>query len=330
MQLYTHISFSRPLFTFSYTDKILLLGSCFAENIGARLQENKFAVDINPFGTLYNPASISQALRILMQPERFTGKDLFSHEGLYHSFAHHSRFSAPSETDCLTRINERLEESSACLCEATRLVITLGTSYVYRLKSDGRVVANCHKLPEKMFTREMLSVEEIVSDWKPLLFSLWEQNPKLKLLLTVSPIRHWKDGAHGNQLSKATLLFAGERLRQEFPGQVDYFPAYEIMMDELRDYRFYAEDMIHPSSQAIDYIWNRFVENAISRDSQAIRKEWQEIQKAIDHKPFQPDSATYKQFIVQTLLKLERLKQKMPSFDVSKEIDLLTLKLNER
>jgi len=330
MELYTRISLPSPSFSFSHRNKVILLGSCFVENIGYQLEKNKFEVDINPFGTLYNPASISLSLRMLMQPERFTGKDLFTHEESYHSFTHHSRFSSFSEEECLTNINNRLEASSEYLRKATRLVITFGTSYVYRLKSDGKVVANCHKLPEKMFTREMLSVDQIVSEWRLLLLSLWEHNPKLKALFTVSPIRHWKDGARGNQISKAILLVAIDRLQKEFPDQTDYFPAYEIMMDELRDYRFYAEDMIHPSSQAIDYIWERFAENNISEDSRSILKEWNEIQKAINHKPFQPESEGYKQFIMQTLLKVELLSQKMPSFDVSKEIDLLKSKLNER
>ena len=207
-----------------------MMGSCFAENIGRKLEENKFSVDINPFGTLYNPASVAEGLRMLLRPEYFTPGDLFQHEGIYHSFTHHSRFSAPSEEECLGHINSRLSESSDFLRKATRLVITLGTAFVYRLKSDGRIVSNCHKLPEKMFDRQLLTVGEIVAEWKGLLLSLWEQNPELKILFTVSPIRHWKDGAHGNQLSKATLLLAIDALQKEFPEHTAYFPAYEIMM----------------------------------------------------------------------------------------------------
>jgi len=330
MQLYTYISFPKPYFLFSHVDRILTLGSCFAENIGNRLEDNKFTVDINPFGTLYNPSSAGMAIRTLIQPEQFTKDHLFQHEGIYHSFTHHSRFSASSEEECLSNINDRLDKSAEYLRKVNRLVITFGTAYVYKLKSNGQIVSNCHKLPEKMFIREILSVDEIVDEWKQLLLSLWEHNPKVKILFTVSPIRHWKDGAHENQLSKSTLLLATDILQKEYPEQIDYFPAYEIMMDELRDYRFYAEDMIHPSSQAIDYIWERFAENTISEDSRSILKEWNEIQKAINHKPFQPESEGYKQFIMQTLLKVERLNRKMPSFDVSKEIDLLKSKLNER
>ena len=327
MELYTYIHIPKAPFRFSCTEQMLLLGSCFAENIGTRLAGNKFNVDINPFGTLYNPASIAAALRMLLHPQRFTAGDLFGHEGVYHSFAHHSRFSSTSETECLRNINDRLEGSANGFRKTAYLVVTLGTAYVYRLKSSGEVVANCHKLPEKIFDRSMLTVAEIVSEWKELLLSLWEQNPELKILFTVSPIRHWKDGAHGNQLSKATLLLAVDELQSAYPERIAYFPAYEIMMDELRDYRFYATDMLHPSELAIDYIWQRFTENFLSDETKGILKEWAEIQKAINHRPFQPESDAYKRFISQTLLKMERINEKFPSFDSTKEMEIIKSKL---
>lgn len=326
MELYTSITIPKAPFTFSHGEQTLLLGSCFAENIGKKLEETKFRIDINPFGTLYNPASIAQAIRILLHPEPLTGTDLFKHNDVYNSFLHHSRFSSPSEDECLCRINERLSRSALNIREARRMIVTLGTAYVYKLKTTGQVVANCHKLPEKRFDREMLTVPDIVANWKQLLLSLWEQNPDLKILFTVSPIRHWKDGAHGNQLSKATLLLAIEQLLQEFTGHTAYFPAYEIMMDELRDYRFYADDMLHPSAQAIEYIWQRFSESMFSAEAQSILKEWNELQKAINHKPFQPESEGYKRFISQTLLKMQRLNEKFPSFDITNETEMLKKK----
>lgn len=327
MELYTYVHISKAPFRFSCTERMLLLGSCFAENIGIRLAGNKFNVDINPFGTLYNPASIAAALRRLLHPARFTAGDLLQQEGVYHSFAHHSRFSSTSETECLENINGRLLASAEGFRTTACLVVTLGTAYVYRLKSTGEVVANCHKLPEKIFDRSLLSVTEIVAEWKELLLSLWEQNPELKILFTVSPIRHWKDGAHGNQLSKATLLLAVNELQAAYPERIAYFPAYEIMMDELRDYRFYATDMLHPSELAIDYIWQRFTENFLSDESKEILKEWAEIQKAINHRPFQPESDAYKRFISQTLLKMERINEKFPSFDLTKEREIIKSKL---
>lgn len=327
MELYTAIKIPKPPFRFSWQERILLLGSCFAENIGVKLADNKFNVDINPFGTLYNPASIAAALRMLLHPERFTVNNLFQHEGVYHSFTHHSRFSSTSETECLENINDRLFSSAQEIRKTGYMVITLGTAYVYRLKSSGQVVANCHKLPEKMFDRSMLSVAEIVSEWKELLLSLWEQCPDLKILFTVSPIRHWKDGAHGNQLSKATLLLAADTLQTAYPERIAYFPAYEIMMDELRDYRFYATDMLHPSELAVDYIWQRFTENFLSDETKGFLKEWAEIQKAINHRPFQPKSEAYKRFISQTLLKMKRINEKFPSFDSTKEMEIIKSKL---
>jgi len=286
--------------------------------------------DLNPFGTLYNPASIAQAVRILLRPERFTAKDLFFSNDIYQSFSHHSRFSSPSQDECLKNINDRLFSSASSIRNCKRMIITFGTAWVYKLKSNNQIVANCHKLPEKMFDRTMLSVESIVEEWKKLLLSLWEQNPELKILFTVSPIRHWKDGAHNNQLSKATLLLAIEQLQTEFKEQTFYFPAYEIMLDELRDYRFYADDMFHPSALAIEYIWQRFIEKMMTNDSQQIIREWSEIQKAINHKPFQPQSEAYKQFILQTMLKMKRLNDKFPYFDIQFEMDVLNKKIENK
>ena len=223
MEFYTHITIPKTPFTFSYTVQTVLLGSCFAENIGKKLEGNKFKTDLNPFGTLYNPSSIAEAIRMLLQPEQFTGDDLFQHEGIYHSFSHHSRFSSPSETECLANINRRLFSSADTILKAQRMILTFGTAWVYKLKSSGKVVSNCHRLPEKMFDRQLLTVGEIVAEWKSLLLSLWKQNPELKILFTVSPIRHWKDGAHGNQLSKATPA-SHRRSAKGIPGTHRLFP----------------------------------------------------------------------------------------------------------
>ncbi|MFA6768790.1 MAG: GSCFA domain-containing protein [Parabacteroides sp.] len=329
-ELYTQITFSKAPFLFSHKEPCILLGSCFVESIGKKLEESKIPTDLNPFGTLYNPASIAQAVRILLRPERFTAKDLFFSNDTYQSFSHHSRFSSPSQDECLKNINERLFSSASSIRNCKRMIITFGTAWVYKLKSNNRIVANCHKLPEKMFDRTRLSVDSIVEEWKELLLSLWEQNPELKILFTVSPIRHWKDGAHNNQLSKATLLLAIEQLQTEFKEQTFYFPAYEIMLDELRDYRFYADDMFHPSALAIEYIWQRFIEKMMTNDSQQIIREWSEIQKAINHKPFQPQSEAYKQFILQTMLKMKRLNDKFPYFDIQFEMDVLNKKIENK
>ena len=224
-------------------------------------------------------------------------------------------------------MNESLFRSAEQLRNASRLILTWGTAYVYRWRNDGRIVANCHKLPDSSFVRERLSVEAIVEEWKTLLPQLWARCPDLKLICTVSPIRHWKDGAHGNQLSKATLLLALDALQAEYPERISYFPAYEILLDELRDYRFYADDMLHPSTLAIDIIAERFAQSYFNPETQQAREAWDKLRKAIAHRPLQPESETYRRFLTQTLLKLEQLKAKMPFFDISKEIETLTAKL---
>lgn len=328
MELITRINIPKPPFRISYTDKLLLLGSCFAENIGSKLQTYKFNIDINPFGTLYNPCSISSAIQILKSKKLYTADDLFSYEGSFHSFDHHSRFSFSSEETCLTNINLRLTRSYQELDQTTLVIITLGTSFIYQLKETGKIVANCHKLPEKQFTRLRYNVNEITTVLHTIFTELNKINPHMHLIFTVSPIRHWRDGAHQNQLSKSTLLLAIDNLQQQYPQQIAYFPAYEIMMDELRDYRYYADDMLHPSPLAIHYIWERFLGNYIDSTSQQIIKEWEEIKKAIEHRPFAPQSEAYHKFIVQTLLKIERITQKFPFFDTENEIKALKSKLS--
>ncbi|MDR1402741.1 MAG: GSCFA domain-containing protein [Tannerellaceae bacterium] len=329
MKFSTQVTIPEPAFDISYHDKIMLIGSCFAENMGHKLQEAKFTADVNPFGTLYNPLSVALAVKTLLHPAPFSSGDLFEHEGLFHSFAHHSRFSSPAPDESCNRINRQLTASAICLSKATRLLLTFGTAFVYRLKSNGQVVSNCHKLPEKMFCREMASADLIVREWNTALLSLWEQNPDIKILFTVSPIRHWRDGAHTSQLSKATLLLSVDALQKKYPERTGYFPAYEIMMDELRDYRFYADDMLHPSPVAIAYLWECFARRYLTGESQAVIKEWQEIQQALHHKPFYPHSEGYRRFISQTLAKAEQMSRKFPYFDMANEIELLKSNVNK-
>jgi hypothetical protein len=255
----------------------------------------------------------------MLNPEPFTEADLFLHEGLYHSLAHHGRFSDRSAESCLSGINESLSCAAEWLRTSSYFVITFGTTYVYRHKKTGMTAANCHKLPASDFVRECLTVDAIAGEWSALLEDLWHVNPSLKIICTVSPIRHWKDGAHPNQISKATLLLAEQALSERYSGQVWYFPAYEIMMDELRDYRFYAEDMLHPSSQAVDYIWERFSEACMDRETRSFMKEMELIRKNRNHRPFNPDSESYKRFLMQTLLKIRQLRGKNPYICLSKE-----------
>ena len=309
-----------------HSDRIMFFGSCFAENIGNLLMENKFRCDVNPYGVLYNPISIAKALRQIMDGKVFDESDLFFSKGEWHSWMHHSHFSASSMGNCLQLINERLLNAADSLPAIDWLVVTWGTSYVYQLQDTGEIVGNCHKQPDRMFLRSKLGVEAIVNEWHDLLAGIKEINPQVKFLFTVSPIRHAKDGMHGNQLSKSTLLLAADELCRTV-ADCYYFPSYEIMQDELRDYRFYADDMIHPSRMAIDYIWTCFSKCYFSRETEAVMQEWEEIKKGLNHKPYSPESEGYRAFLSQIVLKIARMKEKLPYLEVQKEMELCESRL---
>lgn len=259
MKLQTIVDIKPSEWKIGYEDKILLLGSCFSDEIGAQMQQRYMQVTCNPFGTLYNPLSIAKAINLQIFNSSNCKLPLVEHDGLWHSMAHHGSFSRPTKEEAEEAVNESIVAMQKALNEATVVIVTFGTAWVYEMNGD--VVGNCHKLPEKLFTRRRLSVEEIVAAWRPIL----EQYKDKHWIFTVSPIRHIKDGLHENQLSKATLLMAAEELgntenRVQNTERITYFPSYEIVQDELRDYRFYADDLVHPSSMAVSYIWERFVD----------------------------------------------------------------------
>lgn len=250
MKLQTIVDITPSQWKIGYEDKILMLGSCFSDEIGGQMQQRYLQVTCNPFGTLYNPLSIAQA--ISLQPSAFSPQ-LVYHEGLWHSMAHHGSFSRADKNEAEQAVRSSIDTMQQALNEASVVIVTFGTAWVY--EKDGHIVGNCHKLPESCFVRRRLTVEEIVAAWKPVL----ESYPDKHWLFTVSPIRHIKDGLHENEISKATLLLALEAISHQLSA-VSYFPSYEIMLDELRDYRFYADDLVHPSSLAVNYIWERFVD----------------------------------------------------------------------
>ena len=327
MNLYTPVELPANLPRLMHADRLMLLGSCFATNIGIKLTDAKFSCNINPYGVLYNPLSISAALREISKRKTYTPDQLFFFRECWHSPMHHGDFSSAEIEETLQRINDRLQEAQQSLNHLDYLLLTFGTAWVYASKDTGRIVANCHKQPEQNFVRRKLSVEEIVLDYKALLAELLVQNPTLKIIFTVSPIRHVRDGLHANTLSKATLLLAIEQLQEAFPEHVFYFPAYELLMDELRDYRFYAEDMVHPSELAIRYVWERFVETCISTDALQIMEESENIRKALSHKPFHPESDEYKRFLGQIVLKIDQLSGKYPYLDFKKEREICRIRL---
>ena len=329
MELITKVEYDKAPFKISHLSKSLLLGSCFAENIGCLMRENKFDCDVNPFGILYNPLSVSKALDDIIACKHYGPDDLFFHQECYHSYMHHGSFSATNREMVLDTINTRLSKASQRLAQTEVLIITFGTAWVYYLQSTREVVSNCHKMPAKTFVRERLTVNDIVETYSSLIAKLQQCSPNLRLLFTVSPIRHVKDGLHENQLSKATLLLAIDELTRKFPEQVSYFPAYEIVMDELRDYRFYADDMVHPSALAVQYIWERFCELYFSADTLQLMKECSNLARALAHRPLKPDSTEYKRFLGQIVLKIERLNEKYPYLDLKKELEQCYIQLNQ-
>ncbi len=328
MDFRTKVELSTGLPSIHHVDRILLMGSCFAENMGLLLAKNKFRVDMNPFGILYNPLSVSTALAEIIEGKTYRENDLFLYKGLWHSSMHHGSFSSSSIEKVLENINIRLRESHRSIHEQDWLILTFGTAYVYEQKENKCIVSNCHKQPEDNFSRRLLSVTEIVNKYIPLISEMVAHNAKLKVLFTVSPIRHKRDGMHANQLSKSTLLLAIEHLQHFFPEHVFYFPSYEIVLDELRDYRFYADDMLHPSGMAISYIWDRFSDAFFSNETKLLLTTLEEINKDVAHKPFHPESETYQRFLGQIVLKIERLNRKYPYLDFQKEIELCHIRLN--
>ena len=307
---------------------LMLWGSCFAENIGRYLCEGKFLCDVNPFGVLYNPLSILKAMRLLLQGKTYAESDLRFGNGQWYSLMHHSSFSSSDPAECLSLINGRMGRGSANLKNARWLIFTWGSAWVYEWKETGEVVGNCHKLPDKYFHRRLLEVDEITENYRNLFAELHRVNPDVQLLFTVSPVRHAKDGFHGNQVSKATLLLAIDKLCAEFPF-CHYFPSYELMMDELRDYRFYADDMLHPSPLAVEYIWKCFCRCYFDEGTMHFLKEWNAIRKGLEHRPFDADGEAYQCFIGQILLKIESLKEKFPYLELQNEISLCRIRLKK-
>jgi len=292
MKLMTIVEPGNFPFRIGHRKDLLMMGSCFTQNIGGLLQRYRFPVTVNPFGTIYNPLSVKAGLEALLDKERYEAGDLDQHNGVWFSFDHDTGFSSTDREGCLDQINGTFLAAKATLARADVLILSWGTSWVYREKPAGRVVSNCHKMPAQRFDRFRPSVEEITIVYKTLLDKLLVRNQALKVLLTISPVRHWKDGAHGNQLSKATLLLAADDLTEQYPDRVFYFPSYEIVMDELRDYRYYAEDMVHVSDQTTHYIWEKFIASLVSDESRQVICDLEPLLKLQAHRPRDPAKET--------------------------------------
>ncbi|SIN92870.1 GSCFA domain-containing protein [Chitinophaga niabensis] len=302
-----------------YTDKLLLTGSCFAEEIGARLQQNKFNVNINPNGILFNPLSIAQSMQSYLDGKEYTANDLFLHEDLWHSWDHHSRFSGDAVQKVLKHINDSQAAAAKRLKEADWLIITLGSAHAYALKENNRIVANCHKVPEQAFYKRLLTANEIIAALDNMMHRLFFQNRKVNILFTVSPVRYVRDGVVENNLSKAILLQAVHHLVNKF-NRLFYFPAYELVIDDLRDYRFYKEDLVHPNELAVNYVWDNFASNCISPEGQKILQQVMEITRARHHRPFNPQTPQHQQFLQAYAKKTKALAAAYPFLEMGEEL----------
>lgn len=316
MELRTHIDIEPSVQRINYQTPAMFIGSCFAASIGSRLEAGRLPVLINPSGTVYNPVSVASSLNNIIREKKFGTSDLYCHNRTWLSFHHYTDFSGEDSEIVLDKINHRSLEAKEFLGKARFLFVTFGTARVFKFKETGEIVSNCHKLPSELFERELLSVDDIVNLWNHQLDQIQSHFPELKIVFTISPVRHWKDGAHGNQVSKSVLFLAVETLLKHPVGPL-YFPAYELLIDDLRDYRFYDDDMIHPSKLAIDYIWNAFSRCYIDRVTMDLWNEAAKILKAADHRL--RDTGEKKKFAENMLRKISDLEKKIPSIDFREE-----------
>lgn len=294
----------------NYNSKLVLLGSCFSKNIGNKLTYFKFQTHQNPFGILFHPKAIENLITNAINEKEYVSKDLIFQDERWHSFDAHSNLSSSNQEILLKKLNSSVQATNKKLKKATHIIITLGTSWVYRSIETDAVVANCHKIPQKKFSKELLSIVEINKSLKTIISLLKSINKDINVLFTVSPIRHLKDGFIENTQSKSHLIAAIHNIVD--CKNVSYFPSYEIMMDELRDYRFYSEDMIHPNKIAINYIWEKFNETWFEENTGSIMKEIELIQKGMAHKPFDKNSEKHQNFLQNLESKKEKIRTQFP------------------
>jgi len=315
-----HLPFSIPAFSekINYSDKMLLMGSCFAENIGDTLNRYKFDVTINPHGVLYNPSSIAVALRSYVENKKLQEADLFYANETWSSKDHHSRFSNTNQQTCLTEINDAISGGHQQIKNAEWLFITFGSSFIY--KRNGQLVGNCHKLPQKEFVKSMLTSAEIIEDYRSLIQELKKINKNLKIVFTVSPVRYVRDGLVENNHSKARLIEAVHHLVEEY-ANVFYFPAYELVMDDLRDYRFYKSDLLHPNEQAIEYVFEKLMTATFSEATKLLFGKLKDIITAKHHRPFHPETEAFVKFKNTYLIRCNELQQEFPLLNLKDELD---------
>lgn len=303
-----------------YSQRLLFIGSCFAENMAETMRQYKFNVKQNPHGVLYNPASMAVALRRYIDNNAIQEHELFFANECWNSWEHHSRFSNTDKQTCLIEINNNIETAHNFIKQADWLFITFGSAFIYKINETGQLVGNCHKVPQKEFTKSLLNTNEIVANYQLLIQQLKAINNKLKIIFTVSPVRYIRDGVVENTLSKARLIEAAHALVQH-NDTTFYFPAYELMMDDLRDYRFYKTDLVHPNEQAIAYIFEKLTDSAFTEDTKQLFEKIKDIITAHQHRPFQTDTQAHKKFKDTYSERCKRLQQEFPDLDLTNEIE---------
>jgi len=318
MELRTTFEIEPSVNKITYNDPVLFTGSCFATEIGKQFEAGKMPVLINPSGTVYNPVSVCNTLDTIMEGRKYTSDDIYNYNGIWLSFNHYTDFSAEDPVTVLERINSAAERSHKFVSAAKFLFITFGTARVYRWNKSGSIVSNCHKIPSSEFTNELLAPSQIVSLWDAELTKLKSLFPALKVVFTISPVRHWKDGAHGNQISKSVLILAVEELMGH-PSGPGYFPAYELVMDDLRDYRFYDDDMLHPSSSAINYVWQRFSDCYLDSRTVELRNEVIKVTRACSHRLTSALERKKKEFARSMIERISKIEDKIPTVDLKAE-----------
>lgn len=310
-------------FKINHQNSLLAIGSCFSETIGSRLKNNKFDIAINPYGTLFNPLSIFNVLEMGLTESMLPEHTIVKQNDVFLSHSLHSSIKAESVKALQEQVQQTNASVSARLKTADVLILTLGSAWVYEMKTTDQLVANCHKVPQKQFNKRLLNIEEVVAAFFDIKEQIEAVNPKIQFVFTVSPVRHTKDTLPLNAVSKSTLRLICHYL-EEMAENVSYYPSFEIMMDDLRDYRFFEKDMIHPNEQAIDYIWEHFGNAFFTKQTQTLIKKWAKLQQALSHKPFNPESASHQKFVQKTIQKLEAISGNLP---VSKEIEQLKQQL---
>ncbi len=313
----TEVNIDRVTQRIRYNSNLLFIGSCFATSIGEYFANNSFNCQVNPFGVLYNPLSIANSLNRLIRAKMFDEGEIHHQNGNFHSFFHHSSFNNPDKSLFLEQVNQSFKDGVNFLRKTNFLFITFGTAWVYEYKDTGEVVSNCHKYPASSFNRRILSSAEIAEEYVRLIKSVKAINPDLRIIFTVSPVRHWKDGPHSNQISKASLILAIEQLNQLFDN-TSYFPAYELLLDDLRDYRFYKDDMLHPSAMAIQYIRTKFISSFFNNEASSFQQAIEKLKKASEHRPFNMASEAHQKFVFKHIEKVNKLQDKYPDVDLSR------------